>query len=567
MYILGFNCYAFNSAACILKNGKLIASAQEERFNRKKIYGGFPLNAINYCFSEAGITADDLDYVGFHWRPFHQIHRRAALILRYLPYASYLYNSHAFKWFDILNVKSEFNKRIVSPTRKKSSYSFIRVKHHICHSASSFLLSPYDKAAILTLDGTGEAASTMMGFGEDNHIRILKEIFYPDSLGYLFVALTHYLGFLPESDEYKLMSLASYGEDRFYEDFKKIIVLKPEGGYTIDTNYFNYQKGIRNPWVSEKFTKNFGPIRNPEEPIEQRHKDIARALQKRLEDAALHMARHLYKITGSRNLCLAGGVALNSVMNGRLLRESPFENIFVQPAANDAGTCIGSALYIYNSILGNHRQYIFRDAYLGPSYPDVSYRKALDEKGLGYEYLTDEKLLQMTAELLSEGKIAGWFQGRMEMGPRALGNRSILADPRNPAMKEILNSKVKHREGFRPFAPSVLLESAREYFECDIHSPFMLFVFNVRPEKRSVIPAVTHVDGTARVQTVDVQENPLFWKLIKEFEKTTGIPILLNTSFNVMGEPIVCSPGDAVECFLKTQIDFLVMGNYIALRK
>jgi carbamoyltransferase len=500
--------------------------------------------------------------VGFHWDPLHQFHKRIAMTLRNLIHLPAVCRSHASKWFDILRVRSTFRDQIAG-RGTKPSYSFISVRHHTSHGASAFLLSPFQKAAILTLDGTGEMASTTLAFGADARIETIKEIYYPHSFGYLFASLTHYLGFLPECDEYKLMSLASYGNDRFQEQFKTIIKLEPDGGFAVDPSYFNYQKGIRDPWVSAKFITAFGPPRRKGEPLEQRHKDLAWALQKRLEDAGLHMARHLHEATGLEDLCLAGGVALNAAMNGRLLRESPFKRIFVQPASNDAGCCLGSAYYIYHSILNQPRGFTLKHAYLGPGYTDEACRAALDQAGLRYQRYSEDELTRKTAELIAQGQVVGWFQGRMEMGPRALGNRSILADPRRADMKEVLNSKVKHREGFRPFAPSVLAEAAAEYFDCAADSPFMLFVFDVRKEKRDIIPAVTHVDGTARVQTVRAEENPRYWKLIKAFEKLTGVPVLLNTSFNVMGEPIVCSPADAVNCFHATGIDALVLGNHI----
>jgi carbamoyltransferase len=441
----------------------------------------------------------------------------------------------------------------------------VRVKHHLCHAASAFLISPYDQAATLTVDGSGEIASTTLGVGQGSRIRIFKEIHFPHSLGYLYVALTHYLGFTPDSDEYKVMALASFGEPRYYEAFKKIIRLKPGGGYEFDLSYFNYQRGIRMPWVSEKFVRAFGPRRRRGAELTRHHYDIAWALQKRLEDAVLHLAGHLHDRTGLRNLCFAGGTALNCRLNQALLRESPFENVFVQPAANDAGTGIGSAFYIWHG-LGRPRDFVLEDMYLGPGYSRTQCRMALDDANLSAEELAEDQLIERTADLLEKGKVVAWFQGRMEMGPRALGNRSILADPRRAEMKDVINSKVKHRESFRPFAPAVLEEAAAEYFQGAIASPYMLFVFPVRPEKIDVIPAVAHVDGTARIQTVTRGANPRFFELLKAFERKTGVPVLLNTSFNVMGEPIVCTPQEAITCYRSTQIDALVLNDFLLVK-
>lgn len=558
MYILGFNCYGFNSAACLVKDGRLIAFSEEERFNRQKHTGVFPVNTIQYCLSSSGITVDDVAHVGFHMKPLHQFHKRMGMVIRHLPYALGYYNSHFHRWCNMLTAERKF--------REEFSYhhAFYHIKHHVCHAAGSFLVSPFSEAALLTIDGSGEMASSTMGTGLDNKINIFKEIYYPHSLGYLHVSLTHYLGFKPDCDEYKLMSLASYGEPEYYDEFKKIIVLLPDGEYGIDLSYFNYHKGIRNPWVSKKFLEIFGPLRSKEDPIEQRHKNVAWALQKRLEDTVFHMVYYLHTRTKKKNLCMAGGVALNSVLNGKLLQEGPFENIFILPAAYDAGTCVGSAFYIYNSLLNKPRDYILKNVYLGCRYSENNCREVLDSYRLPYEYLIEDALIKKTAEFLSAGKVVGWFQGGMEMGPRALGNRSILADPRRPDIKNILNAKVKRREGFRPFAPSVISEHAGEYFKCDRPSPFMLFCFHVRENQRDRIPGVVHVDGTARIQTVEESENPRYYKLIREFQKLTGIPVILNTSFNVMNEPIVCAPEDAVRCFLATDIDVLVLGNYLA---
>ncbi len=560
MYILGFNCYVFNSAACLVKDGQLVAAAHEERFNRRKTSGEFPREAISYCLRQAGITLEDVDFVGFHWEPSYRFHRRIGLILRYLPESLRYYGSHAGRFGKMLLAEHELARKLADCAPR---YRFQRVRHHVCHAASAYLLSPFEEAATLTVDGSGEMASATFGVAEGNRITLTDEIDYPHSLGYLYVALTHYLGFIPDCDEYKVMALASFGEPEYYEAFKRIVTLHGNGRYRFDLSYFNYHKGKRNPWVSGKFIKTFGPLRRRDEPLTQRHLNIAWALQRRLEDAVFHMIAHLRRTTGKRNLCFAGGSSLNSVLNGRLRREAPFDDIFVQPAGNDAGTCLGAAYYIYNVRLGYPRNYTLEHLYLGPEFTDEECRQALLRHEVAYEELPPEELVRRTAALIADGEVVGWFHGRMEMGSRALGSRSILADPRRPEMKDVLNAKVKHREPFRPFAPSVLEEAAGEYFEDAGASPFMSYVLRIRPSKLSVIPTVAHVDGTARVQTVSRVHAPRYWALIKEFDRLTGVPMVVNTSFNVMGQPIVCTPQEALDCFLSTGIDHLVLNNFL----
>ncbi|MEW6189876.1 MAG: carbamoyltransferase C-terminal domain-containing protein, partial [Actinomycetota bacterium] len=403
--------------------------------------------------------------------------------------------------------------------------------------------------------------STLLACGEGNRIEVLKRIKNPHSLGSLYTVVTAYLGFKPNSDEGKVMGLAPYGGPTYLQNFREIVQLNECGEFKIDLSYFTYHI-LGGYGVSPKFLKLFGSAREPESEIHERHEDIAWALQKVTEEAALHLANHLYSITGEKNLCVAGGVGLNSVMNAAFLRESPFEHIFIQPAANDAGTSLGCALYIWHMLLGRERNYIMEHAYYGPEFSNDEIKRTLENHGVPHSYI--ENPARIGAELVARGKIVGWFQGRMEAGPRALGNRSILADPRDPNMKDILNKKVKHRESFRPFAPSVLEECAREYFDDYYPSPFMLLVLPIKESKKGMIPAVCHVDGTGRLQTVTGEENPVYWELINEFKKITGIPLVLNTSFNVRGQPIVMSPADALECFLSTQLDCLIMGNYLS---
>jgi carbamoyltransferase len=447
---------------------------------------------------------------------------------------------------------------------KKTQLHFM--EHHPAHAASAFLVSPFDRAAILSVDYVGEFASTWLGIGEGTQIRRIESSNYPNSLGVFYSAITDYLGFLRASDEYKVMGLASYGQPEYYEDIKRIIRPQADGWYNIDLDYLvsHYQPGPRSGYFSPKFLATFGPARKKGEPIEDRHMNLAASVQKVLEDTVLGLARRLYEKTDIRQLCLAGGVALNCSMNGRLRREGPFEDIYIQPAAGDDGIAIGAAFQLYHAATGAKRGFELRDAKLGPEYSDADIARVLDLAKIKYESPADVE--QRTAELLAEGKIVGWFQGRMEFGPRALGSRSILADPTRPEMKDLLNKYVKHREEFRPFAPSCLEEHAGEYFEDCRYSPFMLFVYPVKPEMQDRVPAITHIDGTARVQTVSKDVAPRYHRMISEFAKLRGVPMVLNTSFNVMGEPIVNTPTDALRCFFSTGMDALVMGNCVVVK-
>lgn len=568
MLILGFNCYVFDSAACILRDGKLIAAAQEERFCRRKGTGEFPKNAIQFCLDEAGVTIDDLDHVGFYWQPYHGFHKRIAQLISVIPYSLNFWGSHYSKWTSLVRAEGELRKQFPSARLSKSRFEFHRVRHHLAHAAGSFFVSPYEKAAIMVFDGSGEIHSTSLLMGEGNRIQTLKSVQFPHSMGYVYVALTHYLGFKPDSDEYKVMALASMGEEsQFYETFKKIVRLESEGRFSLDLRYFNFHKGIRDPWVSKRFIREFGPLRIPNSSIETRQQNIAWALQRRLEDVVLHSADYLYRETQAEALVLSGGCMLNSVMNERLYNDSKFTNVWTVPAPNDAGTSIGAAMWVHNCIHNRPRNSIFDSAYLGPQFSESEIENILEIHRLPIQKLDQETLLQQTAKDLAEGKVIGWFQGRAEFGPRALGNRSILADPRSEEMKGILNAKIKHRESFRPFAPAILEHRAKDYFVKARRLPFMLFVLPVRTEKRLEIPAVIHEDGTARVQTVTAEDNPLFYGLIEEFSRLTGVPALLNTSFNDAGEPIVNSPEDAIKSFQRTNLDLLVLGSYLIYRE
>ncbi len=567
MYILGFNCNVYNSAACLIKDGEIIAAAQEERFTREKNTGDFPKYSIEYCLREAGIGLGEVDHVSFHWRPFHHFPRRLLQIASGLPDSVRFLNSHGGRFMQMVTAPQILARHFPVPVGQRK-YRFHRVHHHVCHGSSAFFCSPYDEAAILTVDGSGEMASSTLGIGRGQSVRLIQETFFPHSLGYLYVAMTHYLGFRPDSDEYKVMALASYGTPDLYDRFSRLVRLEKGGQYSLDLSYMAYQKGIRDPWVSKRFVDEFGPPRRAGEPMEKRHEDIAWALQRRFEETVLHMAAELYRKTGIKNLCYAGGSALNSVLNRRLQTETEFTSVFVQPAANDAGTAIGSALFTYNQVCRSPRRVPMKHAYLGPAYNEAQCKEALDRAGVAYARLEGKELLSKTVKLIAQGAVVGWMQGRMEMGPRALGNRSILADARRADMKDIINEKVKHREGFRPFAPAVLEERAQEFFEMPVaSSPYMLFVYGIKAGAMGSVPAVAHVDGTARVQTVKRDVNPIFYDLIDAFGKETGVPVLLNTSFNVMGEPIVCSPEDAVRCYLSTGIDALVLGPFVVVKR
>lgn len=556
MYILGISCFMSDAAAALIKDGELIAAAEEERFTRKKHDGNFPKNAIDFCLKEAGITYKGLDYVGFYFKAWHNFHRRMLSVLQNIPHSLMVSGDKGNRWFSMLIIKHylarHFNIRV-----SEFPFKFIFVEHHLAHAASTFFVSPFEESAILTMDECGEYESILFSYGKENKITKLHYIGHPHAVGVLYRYVTNYLGFPKIGQEGKVMGLAPYGRAGISLD--KVISKRDGKDFRLNMDYFRYYRG-----VSRKFIREFGPARTPDAVIEKRHEDIAYALQNLTEEIALGFADYLHKVTKSENLCLGGGVALNCVMNGRLLAESPFKKICVQPAAGDAGGSIGAAFYVYNHILGNKRKFKMVHTALGPQYSEKEIKEMLDTYGAKYEYCSD--ITKVTAELIAAGKIIGWFQGRMEFGPRALGQRNILADPRIKEMKDILNKKVKHRESFRPFAPSVLKEDRDIYFENATDSPFMLLTFPVKKEARAIIPAVTHVDNSARVQTVDREACPKYWELINNFKKITGVGVLLDTSFNVKGEPIVCSPEDAYNCYLKTGLDCLVLENFLLVK-
>jgi carbamoyltransferase len=554
LHILGISAYYHDAAACLLRDGVIVAAAEEERFTRKKHDSSFPINAIRYCLDAGRIRADDLAYVGFYEKPFVKFKR-----ILYTHLACYPWS---FKPF-LKAMPSWMREKLIIPARIREWLGYegpvLMIEHHLSHAASTYLVSPFPEAAILTVDGVGEWSTATYGRGSGTEIQLFKEIRFPHSLGLLYSAFTYYLGFKVNSAEYKVMGLAPYGRPTYVDQVRELISTREDGSFHLDMSYFNYLTGLT--MTNGKFDGLFGgPVRKPDEPLEQRHKDIAASVQRVTEDVMLQAARYLGKETGSRNLCLAGGVALNCVANGRILREGPFEHLFVQPAAGDSGGAIGVASYIYHSLLKHPRTFVMKHALTGPEYSDGDIREFLTAHAIPFVELLREELLRRVAQLIVDQHVVGWFQGRMEFGPRALGSRSILADARNPENRDRVNLKIKFRESFRPFAPAVLAERCAEYFELEEPSPFMLLVAPVRPEKR-VIPSVTHVDGSARIQTVERATNPLFYDLIAEFDRLAGVPVIINTSFNVRGEPIVCTPADAYRCFVQTGMDDLVMGN------
>ncbi|MDD5561006.1 MAG: carbamoyltransferase [Candidatus Omnitrophica bacterium] len=556
MNILGVSCFYHDSAACLIKDGNVIAAASEERFNRQKNSSAFPSNAINFCLQTGDITVNDIDYIGFYEKPFLKFYR---VILNHLQ--AYPFSLKNF--MDIL--PSWLQDRLIMPLVFKKELGFSKdplfIKHHLSHAASSFLVSPFGEAAILTADGVGEWATLTFGFGKGNDIKIIQEMHYPDSFGLLYTAVTTYLGFEALEGEGTVMGLAAYGKPTYLDKFKDMVLVKSDGSFKINQAFFGFNRGSR--MYSNRFIKTFGKERKPLDKVEERHCDIAASLQRFIEESLVIIARNLYNYTKMEKLCLAGGLFLNCVANAKILEETPFKQVFIQPAAGDSGGALGAASYIYHTLLGNSRKFILQNAYLGPSFSSNQIKRMLINHQIDYRELDELRLIKYVARRISEGKIIGWFQGRMEFGPRALGNRSILADPRNPNMKELLNAKVKNREPFRPYAPAVLEERAADFFKAKQFSPFMLLATNVKDDKKKAIPAVTHIDGTARVQIVSKSTNPRFWNLISEFENMTGIPVLINTSFNLKGEPIVCSPEDALTDFKRSQMDILVLENYI----
>lgn len=568
MNILGISCYYHDSAACILQDGKITAAVEEERFSREKFDDGFPKLAIDYCIKEAGISPQNIDCVAFYDKSVLKFERLLDNYIAVAPRGLRSFLDVIPKWLHKrLWVKEEIKKNLKGYTGK-----IIFPDHHLSHAAYSFFTSPFKESAILTVDGVGEWTTTSYGFAQDKTIKITKDIRWPHSLGLFYSAFTYYLGFKVNEGEYKLMGLSSYGKPKYYDlIMKELIDVKDDGSIHLNMKYFAYTHD--NVMVNKKFEELFGyPARKEDSKIGQIHYDIGASAQLVLEESMLRMAKHIHKETGQKNLCLGGGVALNGVANARILKEGPFEQIYVPPSPGDAGSAIGCAIYGYHSFFNNERtiesdpsKRIQNNVYLGPQYSNEDILSFIKSRKIPYEEFDRENLLKTTAKLIVEQNVVGWYQGKMEWGPRALGNRSILADPRNERMKDILNEKIKHRESFRPFAPSILEEYVSEYFDLNIPSPYMLLVVKVK--KPDVIPATTHVDGTGRLQTVSKKANPLYYDLINEFFRLTGVPVLVNTSMNVRGEPIVNTPNHAYEMLVKTDMDYLVMGNYLISKK
>lgn len=581
MYILGISCFYHDSAACLVCDGEIIAAVQEERFSRKKHDFNFPKNAINYCLKEAGIKADDLDFVVFYDKPFVKFERILETALAYAPSGITQFIQAIPLW---LKQKLWISELIKKDLNYKGKILFS--EHHESHAASAFYPSPFKEAAFLTMDGVGEWETASFGVGSSNKLDIQHYLRFPHSLGLLYSAFTYYCGFKVNSGEYKLMGLAPYGEP-IYKDLilKELIDLKDDGSFKINMKYFGYCNSLR--MTNRRFDRLFGgPARKPETKISQKYMDVAASIQDATEEIMLKMARHVHKITGQSNLCLAGGVALNCVGNGRILREGPFKNIWIQPASGDAGGALGAALLIWYKYLGNKRivddqHDLQKSSLLGPSYSNDYIEKFLTESNISYRQFDDKTIVKEVADLITQNKVIGWFQGRIEFGPRALGARSIIGDARNPDMQSKMNLKIKYRESFRPFAPTVLREKANEWFDLNCDSPYMLLVAPVKEEKRisasgnngigfeklkslrSAIPAVTHIDYTARVQTISKEDNPLYYELINQFYQKTGCSVIINTSFNVRGEPLVLTPQDAFRCFMRTEMDYLVMGSFL----
>jgi len=581
MNILGINAYHGNASAAIVCDGRLIAAVEEERFNRVKYAAGFPAAAIRYCVKEAGLTLADIDHVAIPRNPYARLATKLFYAARMPSFA----RERAKVLTKFTGIPEALAESFGSDPKKLKA-KFHRIEHHQAHLASSFFVSPFERAALLSADGLGDFASTMWGTGVGQRMNIEGAVAFPHSLGLFYSAVTQYLGFLKFGDEYKVMGLAAYGQPEYLEAFRDILRFHPHSsrnGFKLGLEYFvHHRTGPEMSWAeadktptlgklfSGEMAKKLGPARNPDEPLEQRHHDLASALQARLEEVYLGMLKKLAERTGLKAVCLAGGVAFNCVANGKIFDATPFEQVYVHPAAGDAGLAVGAAYHVWHQKLGKPRSFVMDHAYWGPEYSREEIRRCIDANGLGRNAyaiaeLPEEELMRRTAAIIADGKILGWFQGRAEWGPRALGNRSIVADPRRPEMKEILNRRIKHREIFRPFAPSILAEATGEYFEKPHPSPFMTLAYSVRAEKREKIPAPTHVDGTGRLQTVTREANPRYHALISAFRDLTGVPVVLNTSFND-NEPIVCRPEEALDCFLRTQMDALVLGDFLITR-
>jgi carbamoyltransferase len=575
MYILGLNAYHPDSAAALVRDGQLVAAVEEERFKRIKHWSGFPREAISYCLEEAGIDLEDVDYITLNRNPRANLHKKLLFALQRRPKLDLILNrlSNLRK---ISNIRTVFAEEFgISDSKIRAQ--FVNVEHHLAHVASSFLVSGFEDAALVSIDGLGDFSSVMVARGRGNKVEPLYRVNYPHSLGIFYTAFTQLLGFMNYGDEYKIMGLAGFGEPQYIDKMRDVVRLLDGGRFKLNLKYFEHHLlANQMQWhntapsfgrlYSDRLCEQFGEPGAQDSEPGVRDKNIAASVQAIYEEGLFHILNHAYDLTKCPQLCLAGGCALNSLANGKIFDRTPFTDIYIPPGAHDAGGSIGSAFYLYNHILDRPRSFSMDTAYWGPECSDKCIQEVIDRSDVGGNGFSIrradsmESVIAETSRHLADGKIVGWFQGRMEWGPRALGNRSILADPRREDMRDIINSKIKMREMFRPFAPSILEEYTGQYFQKDYPDPFMLKVYPVREEKREIIPAVTHVDGTGRLQTVSKSNNPLYWKLIKNFHELTGVPILLNTSFNE-NEPVVCSPQEAMDCFLRTSMDILVMGN------
>ncbi len=561
MYILGISCFYHDAAACLIRDGEIVAAAAEERFTRKKHDNGFPKKAIQFCLDYAGIAANELDIVGFYEKPLIKFDRIFHQHLQHFPKSFSTFKQTAGSWFtQKLNIEDLLKKEF--DYHGKVAY----IPHHLSHAASTYFLSPFKNACVVTIDGVGEWATTTIGQGRGAEVHIDQEIQFPHSLGLLYSTLTTYLGFSANDAEYKVMGLAAYGNpEPFREQFDQLITVFEDGSYQLNMKYFDYDWADH--MASNELIKLFGhPPREPESKAEKYHEDIAAALQEKLEQVVFALLNAAYKKYKTKNLCLAGGVALNSVMNGKILRNTPFTDLFIPPDPSDAGGAMGVALNLYFNKVKRRKMIEFH-SYLGPEFSWYQIRRALEEAGLQYTFVKQNELAAKVAKLITQQKVIGWFQGRMEWGPRALGSRSILASAAKEEMKDIINARVKHRELFRPFAPVILHEKVQKYFVTDekipISAKWMLMVYPFKKIGAKDVPAVVHVDGTGRLQTLEREDNPLYYDVIKEHHKLTKVPVIINTSFNVRGEPIVCTPEDAIACFLHTDIDYLVMDQFI----
>jgi carbamoyltransferase len=594
MYILGINAYHGDAAAAIIRDGVLVAAVEEERFNRCKHCAGFPTEAVRYCLATAGINIEEVEHIGISRDPSAHLHKkalfaatRAAKSMAGLSRSKEttgeksgpgIFRQVADRLANAAKVRDlkEDLAKALGVSKNKLQAQFHNIEHHRAHLASSFYISPFERAALLSIDGFGDFISTMWGVGEGNRIDVLGQVEYPHSTGIVYTATTQFIGFPHYGDEGKVMGLAPYGKPRFMEEFRHIIKTEEGGRFRLNLDFFRHHaEGVEMTWdsdspvigriYSDEYAKLFGPAREKGAPLTEREEDIAASLQLRLEEVGFHVLNHLHEKTGLTDLGLSGGVAYNSVMNGKILLNTPFCRLFIQPAAGDSGTALGVCYQIYNGILDQPRGEVMEGAYTGPEFSDDEIKTELERSGLSFETYSEREVTRRAAQDIADGAVMGWFQGRMEFGPRALGNRSIVVDPRRADMKEILNERIKKREPFRPFAPSILEERVGDYFEQTHPAPTMLMVYQIKPERRAEVPAVTHVDGSGRLQTVSRNVNDRYYQLISDFNELTGVPIVLNTSFNE-NEPIVCTPRHAIDCFMKTRMDVLYMGNHAVRR-